>query len=131
MYTFLAQDAWWQVLLGGVSEVALSFGAVLLVALGSLFIKWVAKKLKIEDVKTQATIQGAYDKIVEWGVAYAEQWAHKLSDDPKDGSAKKLDKAVEFVQDMIKDWGLEEKSADWIVDKIEAKLGEDKVKKDK
>lgn len=132
MYVFLAQDSWWQVLLGHLSEAGLAFAAPLLVVLGVVGIKWVLKKLKVEDVKIQDTLESAYEKLVDWGIGYAEEQAHKLSNDPKKGVANKLDMAADYVQKMIKEWGLPEKTSEWVEEKIEARLGQQrKESKDK
>lgn len=126
-FVFLASDSWWQVLLGHMAELGLAFAVPILTVLGSLFIVWISKKLKITDVEKQFAMQEAYDRILETGISYAEQEAYKLKNDPKHGSAEKLNSAMTFVVKMIKDWKLPEKSSDWIEKKIEAKLGESKV----
>lgn len=126
MFTFLAQDTWWQVLLGGLSETALVFAGAMALTLGGLLIRWVMKKMNITDVEKVKSVDAMYDAAVGLGIQYAAQYAHKLRDDP-DASGKKLEVAVEFVQKMVKDWGLAEKSADWVAARVEAKLGADKL----
>ncbi len=127
-FLFLVADSWWQVLLGSLAEVGLVFLSALLTVLGGFAIKWIAKKVKITDESQKQMIQEAYDKIVDMGISYAEQNAHKLKDNPKHGSAEKLNDALGFIQKMIEDQKLPEKTADWVEKKIESKLGESKVK---
>lgn len=116
------KDSWWKVLLGGLSETAITFLLFILLGLGGLAIKWVAKKMKIEDATQITQMENVWSTLIGMGANYANQMAHKLRDNP-DKKGKKMDWAVEFVQKLIKDWKLPEKSADWIKKRVEAKLG--------
>jgi hypothetical protein len=116
-------DPWWKVLLGGLTNILLLFLSAIATGLGALMIKWISRKAKLSDVEVLAEIEKLYNAAVEMGVNFAEQQAKKLMDDP-DAKGKRIEWAVEKIQETIKDLGLAEKSADWIRTRIEAKLGE-------
>lgn len=117
------KDSWWKVLIGGLLEILLVFILAIAAVLGKPLIAWVAKKVKVEDAKQIAQMETLYDTLVGIGVNYATQQAHKLRDNP-DAKGKRLDWGVEMVQKLIKDYGLPEKTANWIKKRIEAKLGQ-------
>lgn len=123
MFTFAAQDTWWMVLLGFLSQLGLSFASVLLPVLGLILVRWVAKKMNITDVEKMKAMDAMYDSAVTLGVNYAEQKAKLLDNDP-DASGKKLKMATDVVAKAIADFGLPAKTADWVESRIEAKLGD-------
>ena len=71
------------------------------------------------------------DKILAKAVGFAEQKAKKALNDGagKTGAAEKLDWALSMATDMSKKYGLSKKATDKLNDLIEAKLGEEVVKK--
>jgi hypothetical protein len=117
------KDTWWQVLLGNLIQIVLLFVLALAVALGKFAVQWVAKKMKVEDAEHIAKMEGLYDMAVTFGVNFASQQAHKMKNDP-DSKGQRLNWALEKAQEMIKEYKLPDKSADWVKGKIEAKIGE-------
>jgi hypothetical protein len=86
-------------------------------------VKWLLKKMKVEDAKTQQMIDDMVDKAVVMGLNYAEEQAHKLRDNPVK-SAEKLNMAADKALDYLKDSKVVDKGAEYIKSLIEAKLGE-------
>lgn len=85
-------------------------------------VKWLLKKMKVEDLQTQQMIDGIVDQAVVMGLNYANEQAHKLGDNPVKGAAKLAvarDKALKYLEDS----GIVGKGAEYIEDLIEAKLG--------
>jgi hypothetical protein len=117
------QDPWWKGLLGGLLRLVILFLGAVATGLGALLIKWVTSKIKLSDAQVQSELEKLYDKAVALGVDFAEQQAKKLGDNT-DTKGKRLEWAIEQVQNVIKDLGLAEKTADWVRTHIEAKLGE-------
>jgi len=126
MFTFAAQDTWWMVLLGFLSQAGLAFAAVLLPVLGMFLVRWAGKKMNITDVEKLKAMDAMYDSAVALGVNYARQQASKLENDPNPNAAK-LKLATDFVMKTVTDWKLPEKTADWVEARIEAKIGADKL----
>jgi len=118
-----SKDPWWKVLLGGLTNILLLFLSAIATGLGALLIKWVSRKAKLSDAEVLTEFEKLYNAAIEIGVNFAEQQAKKLMDDP-DSKGKRIEWAVEKIQETIKDQGLAEKSVDWIRTRIEAKLGE-------
>lgn len=117
------KDTWWQTLLGGLIQILLLFVAAIATALGPYAIKWIANKAKISNQETQMTMNSLYDQAIYMGVNFATQQANKLNNNP-DAKGERLKWATTKAQELIKEWKLPEKSAKWIEDAIEAKLGE-------
>jgi hypothetical protein len=117
------KDPWWKVLLGNLVQAALLFVLAILMMLGRFAVQWFAKKLKITNAEQIQKMNELYNAAVVMGVNFANQMAHKLKDDP-DAAGKRINWASEMITKLIKDYGLPEKSADWIKHQIEAKLGE-------
>ena len=87
------------------------------------FIKWLLKKMKVEDLQTVQLVDGIVDQAIVVGLNYANEQAHKLGDNPIKGAEKLAvarDKAIEY----LKDSGIVNKGAEYIEGLIEAKLGE-------
>ncbi|KKN49138.1 hypothetical protein LCGC14_0645860 [marine sediment metagenome] len=88
-------------------------------------VKWLLKKMKVEDLQTIQMVDGIVDQAVVVGLNYANEQAHKLGDNPIKGAEKLAvarDKAIAY----LKDSGIVDKGAGYIEDLIEAKLGEDR-----
>lgn len=117
------KDAWWKVLLDGLIQVVLLFALSILVMLGKFGVSWVGKKLKIADKEDIEKLNSLYDTAIAYGVNYASQKAHKMSNDP-DSKGQRIKWASDKVEEWIKEWKLPEKSAEWIKNRIEAKIGE-------
>jgi hypothetical protein len=117
------KDPWWKVLLGNLVQTALLFVLAILMMLGRFAVSWFTKKLKITNAEQIQKMNELYNAAVVMGVNFANQMAHKLKDDP-DAAGKRINWASEMITKLIKDYGLPEKSADWIKHQIEAKLGE-------
>lgn len=116
-------DPWWKVLLGGLLQILLLFVLTFATIAGRLLIKYIAKKMNVTDKEEIERMNALYDSAVTIGVNFASQQAHKLRDKP-DSKGKRLDWALTKAQELIKDYKLPEKTAQWITDKIEAKIGE-------
>jgi len=117
------QDNWWQTLLGGLINIALLFVLGILTVLGKFFIQWLATKVKISDHEKVAAMQGLYTSAIEMGVNFATQKANQLNNNP-DAKSQRIKWATDKATEMIKAFNLPEKTAGWIEDAIEAKLGE-------
>jgi hypothetical protein len=120
-------DSWWKVLLGGLINVFLLFLLAIASSLGGLLIKWLGKKMKITDTQQLNQLEMMFDALVVAGINFAKQQAYKLGDNP-DAKAKRMKWAMEFVEKGIQEWGLPEKTAEWLGKKIEAKIGESERK---
>jgi hypothetical protein len=112
--------AWWQLLI----KHALELVFLVLGLMATAFVRVLGKKYgfadyteKLNDVLTRAT-------------AYAEQAAAKaLKVDGKPmESAKKLELALGFAEELAKDYKLPQKGNDWWEGKLESWLGIEKVK---
>jgi hypothetical protein len=117
------KDTWWQTLLGGLIQIIILFGGAIASVCGGLLIKWLASKAKISNQETIKAMEELYDKAIVLGVQFATQQANKLNNNP-DAKAKRIKWATDMATKFIKEWKLPEKTAGWIEDRIEAKLGE-------
>ena len=86
-------------------------------------VKWMLKKMKVEDLQTQKAIDDIVDKAVVCGLNYANEQAHKLRDNPVT-SAEKLNFAADKAIVYLKDSKIVDKGAEYLKGLIEAKLGE-------
>jgi len=86
-------------------------------------VKWLLKKMKVEDLQTQQAIDDIVDKAVVCGLNYANEQAHKLRDNPVTG-AEKLNLAADKAIVYLKDSKIVDKGAEYLKGLIEAKLGE-------
>lgn len=86
-------------------------------------VKWLLKKMKVEDLQTQLMVDGIVDQGVVHGLNYANEQAYKLRDNPV-ASAAKLSMATDKTLAYLKDSGIVDKGASYIEDLIEAKLGQ-------
>jgi hypothetical protein len=117
------KDHWGLTLLGGLIQILLLFVLSFLVMLGRVGIKWLSKKVGLTNAEMTKQIEELYEKAVAMGINYASQQAYKLRDDP-DSAGRRIDWATEAIMKAIKDMGLPEKSAGWVRNRIEAKIGE-------
>jgi hypothetical protein len=117
------KDTWWQTLLGGLTQILILFGGAVATTCGGLLIRWLANKGKISNQETIKAMEDLYDKAIALGVQFATQQANKLNNNP-DAKAQRIKWATDMATKFIKEWNLPEKTANWIEDRIEAKLGE-------
>jgi hypothetical protein len=117
------KDTWWQALIGGLVQILILFGGTIASVCGGLLIKWLMNKAKISNQETIKATEELYDKAIALGVQFATQQANKLNNNP-DAKAQRVKWATDMATRFIKEWNLPAKTAGWIEDRIEAKLGE-------
>jgi hypothetical protein len=108
---------------GWLLELLLGILGIVITTISYPLVRWLLKKMKVEDQKAVMMVDEMVDKAVGIGIHYAEEQAHKLHDNPVD-SAKKLDMAGAKAQAYLKDSGVVDKGAEYLKDLIESKLGE-------
>jgi hypothetical protein len=108
---------------GWLLQLVLGVLGIVITTISYPLVRWLLKKMKVEDAKAVMMVDEMVDKAVGVGIHYAEEQAHKLKDNPVDG-AKKLDMAGSKAQAYLKDSGVVDKGANYLKDLIESKLGE-------
>jgi hypothetical protein len=86
--------------------------------------KKLADSLGIKDTKI---LDELILSLVTQGIAYAEQMAHKISEEKQLEGHEKLQLAISFVKKELDRLGIVGITAQEIADKIEAMLGMDKI----
>jgi hypothetical protein len=109
-----------------VDTLALLFGTVLTALLG-VGLAWLKKKWNID---AGDTLEKALQDIIERGIGYAAEKAHKALQAGEDapGGAQKLRDALEYVEDEVQRLGYDKLAADKLEALIESKLGVERVK---
>lgn len=123
------EDPVWKVIVGGLLQIILLFVGTIATACGPFLIKWISKKAKIEDKQMIAMFDALYDSAISVGIHFATQQSNKLNNNPE-AKAKRIKWATDKAKEMIQEYGLPEKTAEWIEDRIEARLGELNGKKE-
>lgn len=108
-----------------IEPLALILGAVALV-LARRVSTWIAAKLGVEDARALSLIEGQVVKVVDGGIAYAEQkalvWTRQHGTLP-DGAAK-LKWATDWIVREAQRRGLPELARNALVDLVESRLGD-------
>jgi hypothetical protein len=106
---------WWQLLLKHLMELVFT----LLGLIGTALVTVLFKKYKFQEQTDKI------NDLLMRAIGFAEQKskkAAKLDGSPK-GSTEKLELAIQFAQNMAKEYKLPAKSQEWWEDKLEAWLG--------
>lgn len=110
----------WKDIVADLVPVVVSIAVPILLLLARAFMKWLEKKLDF-DISTanEAKIEG----IIFDAIAYAEEQALKaLKSGTQMGSKSKLELAIEYVLNRVKELGLPEMATASIVKLLESKL---------
>lgn len=108
----------WQ---GQVLTALLGLLGLIVTAAIPIVVRWLVKKLKLEH---DGLIEAEIHKLLDLGVAYAEEQGHKAIKAKLDAPSgnQKLDLAAEFVLGVMRDRKLPERGADAIKALLEARL---------
>lgn len=113
---------WWQTLLGGVIQLVLLIVAGIAAPLGVLLVRLLAKKAKISDAEQQHVMEGLVTNAISIGINYATQISNKLNNSP-DAKAQRIKWATDKAAEVLREYGIADKTGKWIADRIEAQLG--------
>jgi hypothetical protein len=116
------QDNWWQTTLGGVIQIVLLLVAGIAAPIGVLLVRLIAKKAKITDTEQQHIMEGLVTNAISIGINYATQMSNKLNNSP-DAKSQRIKWATDKAAEILKEYGIADKTGKWIADRIEAQLG--------
>jgi len=113
--------ATWKFVIGHALQILLLFVAAIVAALSKQFVSWLGTKMGTDKA---AKLEPVFDGIIKMGVHFGEEQSHKLVKSGSNDTTDKMKPVIEFVEKQIKSYGLPEKSAKWIEQRVEAKLGQ-------
>jgi hypothetical protein len=117
-----ATNNWWQTALGGLIQIVLLLIGGIAAPIGVLLVRYLAKKANIEDATQTHAMENLALRAIDTGINYATQLSNQLNNTP-DAKSQRIKWATDKAAEIMKEYGIVDKTQKWIVDRIEAQLG--------